>query len=459
MKSAYIIGVSANTPYGRGLDSLVEGLERKESSIKPSESLLAFSKEFSHLLNERKRDTYIKQLEAARTSEISEEVYSVLKEKSVESFGKLRDKGFVPENFHDNKLRSFLCDKLNLSSFDSFLQLFESESVVKVFSESDKDVPVVVGTSSGTSAGLSEVFTVSNRRLPSDISRTQPELVGSFISSAFCLTGPNYAVTNACASSLVALGHAWREVCFGYDNVVVLGVGEGVSALPFLSFMNMGALSKTGVSKPYDVDRNGFVIGEGVASMFLSSKKVDGCLGEVLGVYSNSDGDGSNSLVNVREDGRGLVDCVERALDVAGLYASDVDYICSHGTSTVNNDHQDVTVYRRLFGESAYDVDLKPSMFSLKGYFGHTTGASGLLEIVSTIGAYGKGFIPYNFDSGVVGRRLGNGEVDSYSDVNLVLNDNRRVSDKDEHVVLKTSAGFGGHNSVAVLKLYNSKNS
>lgn len=460
INSVFINGLTSNTPFGRGLNPFIKALMKGESSIKHSKFLYD-AIDNRNLTDILPKKSYLKQLQEAKTSEISDEVFETIKSELESDLQKLQNENYLHPNFSIRKVERFLKDKLSISGLDCLVQLFsESESFHKTL-EKRKDIPIFVGTSSGTSTGMSEVFDISNRRRANDISRTQPEFTGLFASSAFGLTGENIAITNACASSLVALDHAFRNISSGvYNNVITLGVGEGVDVSSYLSFLNMGALSKKGISRPYDIDRDGFIFGEGAASMYLSNEKTKDSVGEILGTFSNSDGLGDTSLVDVDKKSEGLISCIEKALDYASLNSESIDYICAHGTSTHNNDEQDVRVYQHFFGKS----HKKPSMFSLKGYFGHTTGASGLLELVATIGSYRNGFIPYTFGTvnpGIKGENE-KGEtiiVNDYSDINLILRENKKVdlcNDKDYNIILKTSAGFGGHNSVTLVKVFNS---
>jgi 3-oxoacyl-[acyl-carrier-protein] synthase II len=251
-------------------------------------------------------------------------------------------------------------------------------------------------------------------------------------------TGPNVAVATACATGANAIGEAARMVRDGTVDIIVAGGAEAcVSPVAMAAFARMGALSRNpdpaAASRPFDDDRDGFVMGEGAAFLVLETlahARARGAVvrGEILGYAANSD---AHHITAPLADGAGAAACVALALDDAGLTPDAIGHVNAHGTSTPHNDAAEAAALAKVFGERAVPVT------STKGVTGHLIGAAGAVEAVAALLAAREGLVP----------PTANHEHCSLP-VDVVAGAPREVAPAP---VVSTSFAFGGHNAALVL--------
>jgi 3-oxoacyl-[acyl-carrier-protein] synthase II len=257
------------------------------------------------------------------------------------------------------------------------------------------------------------------------------------------IQGPNFAVVTACATSTNALGEAAEVIRRGQADVMLAGGSEAAIVQPSVAGLgNMTALSTRNddpqhASRPFDKERDGFVMGEGAAVLVLESlehAQARGAriLGEILGYGSTND---AFHISAPSENGRGAADCMRMALNDAGLQPEQIDYINAHGTSTPLNDKSETAAIKNVFGERAYDMAIS----STKSMTGHLMGAGGALEAVFSLLAMRDSAIPptinYEFP-------------DPECDLNYTPN---KSITKEMDIVMSNSFGFGGHNATIIL--------
>jgi 3-oxoacyl-[acyl-carrier-protein] synthase II len=277
-------------------------------------------------------------------------------------------------------------------------------------------------------------------------SRTSPFLVPMMMLNATAAliaihhgwTGPNLAVATACSTGANAIGEGARLVRDGLADVVVCGGTEAsVTPVSMSAFARMGALSRNPVpekaSRPFDVDRDGFVMGEGAGFVVLETleharERGARIHGEILGYGMSCD---AHHITAPLDDGSGMVTCMEMALADSGLQPSAIGHVNAHGTSTPPNDAAEAEALAKVFGERALPIT------STKGVTGHLIGAAGAVEaIVALLGAV----------NGLVPPTANHERCDLPVDV--VAGEPRRI---DPAPALSTSFAFGGHNVALIV--------
>jgi 3-oxoacyl-[acyl-carrier-protein] synthase II len=258
------------------------------------------------------------------------------------------------------------------------------------------------------------------------------------------LRGPSLAVTTACASGAHAIGMAMRMLQNGEADAVVTGGSEaGLTPLARAAFSSLDALSETGISRPFDARRDGFVMGEGAAVLVLepeSAARARGAavLGTIRGYGASSD---AHHLTAPREDGEGQRAAMAAALKDAGVAAEEIDYVNAHGTSTPMNDRAETRAIKLALGEHAGEVPIS----STKSAIGHLLGAAGAVEAVATLLALRERVAPPT---------LGLEEPEEGLDLDYVPGAARPLvpADGEPPLALSNSFGFGGHNAVLCLE-------
>ncbi len=271
-----------------------------------------------------------------------------------------------------------------------------------------------------------------------------PNMATGAIAIRYGIKGVNYTVSSACASSAHAIGIASDEIASGRHQMVITGGAEAVIAkLPISGFVNMKALSRRNdepqkASRPFDRDRDGFVMGEGAGVLVLESwerakKRGATILAEVSGHASSSD---AYHMTAPHPEGRGAVQCMKKALENAGIGAGQVGYINAHGTSTPQGDRGETLAIKEVFGEHAG----KLAISSTKSMTGHLLGAAGGVESIFCIEALRTGMLPptTNLDS-----------PDPDCDLDYIPHRARKCS---VDYALNNSFGFGGTNCSLVFK-------
>jgi 3-oxoacyl-[acyl-carrier-protein] synthase II len=258
--------------------------------------------------------------------------------------------------------------------------------------------------------------------------------------------GPNWAAVSACATSGNTIGEAFETIRRGDAKVMIAGGSEkGVTPIAMAAFDNMHALSRRnddpqGASRPFSVDRDGFVMGEGSAMLILEDLEFAQARGatilaELVGYGCTSD---AHHVTDPAPGGSGLARSIRQALRKANLQPEDVDYINAHGTSTGPNDRAETQAIKTIFGEHAY----KLAISSTKSMIGHTLGAAGAIEAVISIQSILNGIIPPTINLH---------HPDPECDLDYVPNEARQAR---VDVAMSNVMGFGGHNTTLVFKRY-----
>jgi 3-oxoacyl-[acyl-carrier-protein] synthase II len=258
--------------------------------------------------------------------------------------------------------------------------------------------------------------------------------------------GPNYAVTSACASSNHAIGDALRILRYGDADVIIVGGSEAaITPLGLGGFCAAKALSTRNdepkkASRPFDKNRDGFVMGEGAAVFVLETeehaiKRNAKIYAELAGYAATDD---AYHITAPREDGSTQALCMKLALKDAGISPQEVEYINAHGTSTPLNDKYETLAIKLTFGEYAYKIPIS----STKSMTGHLLGAAGAVELAAILVCMENNFIhpTINYE-----------EPDPDCDLDYVPNVAR---EKKFNIALSNSFGFGGHNAAIVVKRY-----
>jgi len=275
----------------------------------------------------------------------------------------------------------------------------------------------------------------ADRVSPFFIPMLMPNAGAAAVSLRFGMRGPCQTVTTACAAGTHAVTDAARLIAQGRCDVMLTGGGEAASQpISFAGFRNMTALSRSGVSKPFDVNRDGFILGEGGAALVLeelghATARGATIYAEVLGGASTAD---AHHITAPNPDASGAVACIRIALEDADLDASAVTHVNAHGTSTPLNDLAEARALHIVFGD---DV---PPVTSVKGYLGHSLGAAGAIEAVVSVLTISQGTIPPT---------AGTTDIDPEVGLDVVIGAPRSI---DRPVVLSNSFGFGGHNGTVI---------
>ena len=294
-----------------------------------------------------------------------------------------------------------------------------------------------VGGLRSTEDQIEVLLTKGERRVsPFLVPMMMPNAPGAAISMRYGLRGPNETITTACAASTHAIGYAARLIAWDMCDAVVTGGAESAGcAIGVASFGNMTALSTSGSSRPFDVERDGFVLGEGAGALMLeewsaAEKRGATIVGEVLGAGSNAD---AHHITAPAPGGVGAIACMRLALADAGLEPGDIGHINAHGTSTPLNDAAEAAAITEIFGPRGVP------MTSTKGVTGHALGAAGALEAVAMLLAMEHRLIPATAGTTV---------VDPEFTIDLVIGSPRPWEPAPS---ISNSLGFGGHNGSIIL--------
>jgi 3-oxoacyl-[acyl-carrier-protein] synthase II len=310
-----------------------------------------------------------------------------------------------------------------------------------------------VGTIIGTGIGGLMTLEEEKQKLvesqnPSKVSpflipMMMPNAVNAYVSIIHKLTGTSPCPANACATGSYALIYACKDIALGDFDVIVTGGSEAIlTEIAASSFANMKALSRRnedpkGACRPFDKDRNGFVIGEGAGVVVLENlehalKRNAKIYAQIAGYATNTD---AYHITAPDPGARMVKKAILDSLNMAGLKPEEVDYINAHGTSTKLNDRAEALAIREVFG------DYKVPVSSTKSMIGHLIGAAGSVEAVACALAMEKQMIPpsINYET-----------PDPEIDLNIIT----EPTPANLNVVMNNSFGFGGHNAVIVLKRY-----
>jgi 3-oxoacyl-[acyl-carrier-protein] synthase II len=279
---------------------------------------------------------------------------------------------------------------------------------------------------------------------PFFIPKVISNLAAGHIAIRYGAKGVNWTPTSACASGTHAIGEAFHLIRRGMQDAVIAGGAEAcITPLGVGGFSSMKALSTRNeeperASRPFDRERDGFIIGEGAGVLILEEREQALKHGakiyaEVVGYAANGD---AHHMTAPSPDGEGAARCMRLALKDAGVAPSDIDYINAHGTSTEYNDANETTAIKTVFGEHAAKV----AVSSTKSMTGHLLGAAGAVEGVYAVLALYHGMLPptINYEN-----------PDPTCDLDYVPNTARKA---DIEVALSNSFGFGGTNACAIFR-------
>jgi 3-oxoacyl-[acyl-carrier-protein] synthase II len=263
-----------------------------------------------------------------------------------------------------------------------------------------------------------------------------------FIAMRHGFHGPAFAVVSACAAGTDAIGVAVQLVRAGIVDVALTGGAESsLTRFSINSFAAMEATSTSGISRPFDVRRDGFVLSEGAGVMVIESEasaaaRGAAVVGEILGYGASAD---AYHLVAPDPTGAGAVLALERALEDAGLTPADIDYVNAHGTSTPLNDRAETLALKQALGPDAYEIPVS----STKSAIGHLLGAAGAVEAIATLQALAARTAPPT---------LNHEQPEEGLDLDYVpLRAKPMTRSTGPAAALSNSFGFGGHNSVLCL--------
>lgn len=274
------------------------------------------------------------------------------------------------------------------------------------------------------------------------------DIAAGQISIKYGFRGPNYATVSACATSNHSLIDSFNYIRLGKADAIVTGGSEACVNQPAIGgFNSMKALSMrnddyTTASRPFDKERDGFVLGEGSASLVLEEYEHAKARGakiyaEVVGGGMSAD---AYHITAPHPEGLGVIAVMNSALDDAGIQASDIDYVNVHGTSTPLGDVAELKAIKEVFGEHAYKMNIS----STKSMTGHLLGAAGAVEALASIMALKEGIIPPT-----INHSTPDPAVDEK--LNLTLNTAQK---REVKYALSNTFGFGGHNASVILKKY-----
>jgi 3-oxoacyl-[acyl-carrier-protein] synthase II len=358
-------------------------------------------------------------------------------------------KDFHPEDFIERK---------EIKKMDIFIQyalaagsMAVEDAGLKIDEGNADRVGVIVGAGIG---GLNTIEKYHSVLLESGHRRISPffipmliaNLAAGQISMRFGARGPNSCVTTACAAGTHSIGDAFKIIQRGDADTMIAGGSESViTPLTIAGFANMRALSTRNdeperASRPFEKDRDGFVMGEGAGIVVLEELESARARGariyaEVIGYGMTAD---AYHMTAPDPEGHGVTNCMRMALRDAGITPDRVDYINAHGTSTPFNDKHESMSIKRVFGEHAYKV----AVSSTKSMTGHLLGAAGGVEAV---------FCALAIEHGIVPPTINYETQDPDCDLDYVPNYARHA---DVQVVLSNSFGFGGTNASIILKKY-----
>ncbi len=356
-------------------------------------------------------------------------------------------KNFEPERYLDSK------DARRLPPFIQFAVAAAAEAIESADLSPDKRDPnrcgVIVGSGIGGIDIIEEQHTILLEKGPRRVSSffVPHEIINMAagkVSILFDLRGPNSAPVTACATGNHAIGESYHVVRRGEADVMLAGGTEAaITPLSYAGFCSMKAMSARNddpahASRPFDQDRDGFVMGEGAGVVLLESlshaKQRDApILGEVIGFGMSSD---AFDIVQPPEDGNGAARAMSAALADAGIDGSGVAYVNAHGTGTPIGDLAETNAIKQVFGPMAYDMPIS----STKSMTGHLLGAAAAIELIACVEALVHGVVPgtMNLD-----------EPDVACDLDYVPNEPREV---DVPVAMSNAFGFGGHNTTVIVR-------
>jgi len=358
-------------------------------------------------------------------------------------------KGFEPTNYMSHK------DARRMDRFAQLAVATSREAVeqagIKINPNNQNNIGVIVGTGAGGLITLSQQLQVMLQEGPDRVSPFLAPMMGTDMASAqvsilLGVKGPNFCTTSACSSGSDAIGVAYETVKRGDAQVMLTGGSEAiVTPIGIAAFNANKALSTRNnepqkASRPFDAERDGFVLGEGAGILILedlTSAQSRGAkiLAEIVAYGATAD---AYHITAPIESGEGAAKAMQIALEKARLKPTEIDYINAHGTSTPLNDKTETKAIKTVFGDYAYKIPIS----STKSMIGHLLGGAGAVEAAITIMVIQNGIIPPTINLT---------HPDPECDLDYVPNIARRAK---VTTAMSNSFGFGGHNSVLVFREY-----
>ncbi|MFN0201877.1 MAG: beta-ketoacyl-ACP synthase II [Bacteroidia bacterium] len=357
-------------------------------------------------------------------------------------------KGFEVNNFIDKK------EARRMDPFTHYALIVASEAI----KDSGMDLSQLnrekIGVVMGSGIGGMQVFSQEVRDFtlgdgtprfnPFFIPRMIIDIAPGRISIEHGLKGPNYASISACATSTNCIIDAYMLIKMGYADAMVAGGSEAaITEVGIGGFNSMKALSENNdnyqtASRPFDVTRDGFVLGEGGGALILEEyehavKRGAKIYAELAGVGMSAD---AYHITAPAEDGSGAALVMQNCLNDAGLTANEVDYLNMHGTSTPLGDVAETKAIKKVFGEAAYQMNVS----STKSMVGHLLGAAGVVEGIASVLAIQHSFIPPT---------INHVNPDPDCDLNYTFN---QAQYREVNVAMSNTFGFGGHNACVLFK-------
>ncbi len=359
-------------------------------------------------------------------------------------------KGFDPLNYLDRK------EARKLDKFAQYAIVCSDEAIKDSGLDFDKVERTRVGVIWGSGIGGFE--TIQNEMInfsdgdgtprfnPFFIPKLIPDIAPGIISIRHGLKGPNFATVSACASSANSLIDSLNYIRLGYSDIVVSGGSEaGVTIAGIGGFNAVQALSKRNddpktASRPFDLDRDGFVLGEGGGCLIL--EELEHAKARGAKIYAEIGGAGLSAdayhMTAPHPDGEGAISVMKNCLKDSNLNPEDIDAINMHGTSTPLGDKAEAKAIKEVFGDHAYNININ----STKSMTGHLLGAAGAIEAISCVLSIKNGIVPptinhFNHDP----------EIDNKLNFTFNKAQKRKVS-----VAMSNTFGFGGHNACVLIK-------
>lgn len=362
---------------------------------------------------------------------------------NVKIAGEITD--FDPLTFFEHK------ESRKLDRYTMFAMI-AADQAIRSSGLDSSNVGVILGTGVGGMNTLEEeqskLLKKGQRGVsPHFIPKMIPNIAGGQIAIKHGFHGPNFSLSTACSSASDAIGMAYRLIQSNQIHAMVCGGAEGgITPLVLSGFSNMKALSKNNENpqnacKPFDKNRDGFIMSEGSAMLVLESldnakKRGATILAEIIGYGITND---AYHITQPHNEGLGATSAINLALKDGGINKDEVSYINAHGTSTYYNDMIETKAIKQVFGR---DIAKNLLVSSTKSMTGHMLGATGAIEAITCIYAINNGIIPptINYET-----------PDPECDLNYVPN---KSIESDLNITISNSFGFGGHNSVLALKKF-----
>ena len=357
-------------------------------------------------------------------------------------------KDFDPKKYMDPKAAR------RMEPFSQYAVAAAGEAIAQAGLDMEKEDPFRVGTSIGSGIGSLQAMEREHKKmLEKGPNRVNPLLVPMMISNMavgnvamhYGLKGKSINVVTACATGTNSIGEAFRSIQYGEADVMVAGGTESaITPLGMAGFAALTALSTNDdpetASRPFDKDRDGFVMGEGAGIVVLESlehaqKRGAKILAEVVGYGGSND---AFHITSPAEDGSGAAYAMEMALKDAGIAPEKIDYINAHGTSTHHNDLFETMAVKKALGDHAYKVKIN----STKSMIGHLLGAAGGVEFIACVKSIEDGFVHAT---------AGLKEAGEGCDLDYTMGEGVPM---DIHYALTNSMGFGGVNASLVIKKF-----